>query len=423
MIDEHNCMNYVSEIVYKVPVSTANFNDVVANADLQTTYFDGLGRAIQGVNKQSLPGQIDAVIPFVYDNYNRQPMSYLPYGKGVNGHYKTDAIINGHYTQSDQYLFYQEASNVAHDVSPFSKKVFDASPLNRVIEQGSPGSVWQPVNGSPTQGKTIKYGYEINTTNDGVENWDISGDLPVSQGIFSNTVGNGNTIGQLAKTITTDEEGHQVLEFVDKQGQTVLKRVQTHKNGFSEEWADTYYIYDDFGNLRFVLPPMANKKLDEGATIDDRFLSQWCFSYKYDNRQRMIEKRVPGSDWVYMVYDDRDRLVLTQDGNQRDPEKTTGREWTFTKYEQLNRSIATGIYTHPVVLRQQQMQIYVKGRVGDEDGGMRRTMEIATYTDIQTCPFLQEYPKMTILLLPIMIIMVLKVCRIMVRLLNMTLLS
>ena len=38
-----------------------------------------------------------------------------------------------------------------------------------------------------------------------------------------------------------------------------------------------------------------------------------------------------------MIYDDRDRLVLTQDGEQRLQNK-----WLFTKYDQLNRPIMTG---------------------------------------------------------------------------------
>ncbi|MBS1681925.1 MAG: hypothetical protein JST48_09450 [Bacteroidetes bacterium] len=65
------------------------------------------------------------------------------------------------------------------------------------------------------------------------------------------------------------------------------------------------------------------------------------FQYKYDGRRRLIAKKLPGADWVYMVYDNRDRLVLTQDGNQR-----LKNQWTFTKYDVLNRPVMSGIYTH-----------------------------------------------------------------------------
>jgi len=74
------------------------------------------------------------------------------------------------------------------------------------------------------------------------------------------------------------------------------------------------------------------------------------FQYKYDCRRRMIAKRVPGADWVYMIYDSRDRLVLTQDGNQR-----MSNQWLFTKYDALNRPVMTGIYTHTGYVDQSTM--------------------------------------------------------------------
>jgi hypothetical protein len=80
-------------------------------------------------------------------------------------------------------------------------------------------------------------------------------------------------------------------------------------------------------------------------------LDNYAFLYKYDNQRRMIAKRVPGADWVYMVYDDRDRLVLTQDGNQR-----ANNQWLFTKYDVLNRPVSTGIYNSGSAIDQSTMQ-------------------------------------------------------------------
>ena len=68
----------------------------------------------------------------------------------------------------------------------------------------------------------------------------------------------------------------------------------------------------------------------------------------------MIGKRVPGADWIYMVYDDRDRLVLTQDGNQR-----VNNQWTFTKYDALDRPVSTGIYSPGSTISQATMQTNV----------------------------------------------------------------
>ncbi|MEM7552408.1 MAG: hypothetical protein AAF363_22180, partial [Bacteroidota bacterium] len=73
--------------------------------------------------------------------------------------------------------------------------------------------------------------------------------------------------------------------------------------------------------------------------VDPNILEQYAFQYEYDGRRRMIEKKAPGAAPVYLVYDDRDRLVLTQDGAQRKRS-----EWLFTKYDALNRPVSTGIY-------------------------------------------------------------------------------
>ena len=70
-------------------------------------------------------------------------------------------------------------------------------------------------------------------------------------------------------------------------------------------------MYDDFGLLRCVVPPKATSPNTD---------TELCYYYQYDKRKRMIVKDLPGADPVYMVYDKRDRLVMTQDGEQR-------REW------------------------------------------------------------------------------------------------
>ncbi len=64
----------------------------------------------------------------------------------------------------------------------------------------------------------------------------------------------------------------------------------------------------------------------------------------------MIAKKLPGADWVYMVYDVRDRVVMTQDGEQRKANK-----WAYTLYDALNRPVVTGIYSPGVSLDQAAM--------------------------------------------------------------------
>ncbi|MEJ0031609.1 MAG: DUF6443 domain-containing protein [Bacteroidota bacterium] len=86
-------------------------------------------------------------------------------------------------------------------------------------------------------------------------------------------------------------------------------------------------------------------------------LTNFAFVYVYDGRGRMTQKVVPGAAVSYMVYDDRDRLVMTQDGNLRkSPGNSDLKKWWFTKYDTYNRPVLTGIITVDSVLDQTFMQ-------------------------------------------------------------------
>lgn len=339
-------------------LSLVNNKDLVQES---VQYYDGLGRPSQSVSREGSPAGFDIIVPVDYDNYGREYRSYLPYEHNTS---KSGAFQDGAFTEQD--AFYDVIFGAGAGEYAFSEKVFEPSPLNRVTEQGAPGEPWR-VRG----GATVTFSYEVNVANE-AKIWNISSTtgLPTSPSAY--------TAGALLKNITTDEQDHEVREFTDKLGRTVLKRVQAHENGAAtEEWADTYYIYDDFGNLRYVLPPMANKKLSESVAMAT-VVEDWAFCYKYDGRNRMVEKKVPGAGWVYMVYDNRDRLVLTQDANQRDTGLTTGRDWTFTKYDQLNRPVLTGIYTHGSVVAQGAMQGVVNNfyTTADQTGSPEEWFEV-----------------------------------------------
>jgi len=150
--------------------------------------------------------------------------------------------------------------------------------------------------------------------------------------------------GQLYKDITIDENGMQTVEFKDMDGHVILKRVQVNSSvsdGYTG-WLCTYYIYDDLGNLRLVMPPKATQAYLGGASISS-FQDELCFRYEYDQRQRMIIKKVPGAGEVWMVYDARNRLIMTQDANLRALSPTS--KWLVTTYDLLNRPLQTGLLT------------------------------------------------------------------------------
>ena len=138
---------------------------------------------------------------------------------------------------------------------------------------------------------------------------------------------------ELAKITTQDENhssgnNHTMEEYTDKLGKVILKR--TYNSG---ERHDTYYVYDDFGNLTYVIPPL----VDTTGTIDETVLENLCYQYVYDRRNRLVEKQLPGKKREYIVYNNLDQPILAQDAIQRQ-----NSEWLFTQYDVFGRVAYTG---------------------------------------------------------------------------------
>ncbi|MCE7864499.1 MAG: hypothetical protein DYG99_13235, partial [Bacteroidetes bacterium CHB5] len=367
--------NYIHTTSVLVPgVTTETALNALAGTSKQqsTAFFDGLGRPIQTVIQNNSPSGKDLILAQAYDAYGREAKKYLPYTDGTNGWIKANALKDptttattelDKYRSGKQYDFYQTTSLVAMDQYPYSETIFEPSPLNRPDKDFGAGAAWQ------TNNKFIQHGYLINqhstgssATQEKVIAWDInSSGMPVRTTPVTGYIETGGyySTGQLSIKSTKDEQGNEVREYTNKSGQVILKKVQaatsTNLNS-TTEWALTYYLYDDLGNLRYVFPPELSKLIHVAAdtyVVTVANLDTWAFQYKYDGRKRMIEKRVPGAGWVYMVYDKRDRLVLTQDANQR---ALATKYWSFTKYDELNRPIMTGIKDTTAALTQAQMQ-------------------------------------------------------------------
>lgn len=362
------------------------YNALVADKIVNYSFFDGLGRLEQTVTMKGSPLQKDIVKPVAYDQFGREPKSYLPYAStGTDGWFKNDALKDpgttatteiDKYKSGAQFLFYQLGGLVASDEVPYAETLFEPSPLNRPIKQFGPGEDWAaaPIGNN----KFVEMKYLVNThstgasaTQEKIIAWEVNdAGMPVRAAVATGYVVTGGyyNSGQLIVTVTIDEELHHVREYTNKNGQVILKKIQagtsnTNLNS-NTDWASTYYLYDEFGNLRYVFPPELTKVIHQGADTDvvsASNLNIWAFQYKYDQRNRMIQKQVPGTKPMYMVYDKRDRVILTQDGNQR---RTSAgalkKEWLFTKYDIYNRPVITGLYIHPDNdTSQVEMQTYV----------------------------------------------------------------
>ena len=313
---------YIVEPLTGVPDSTSLFSLSYDSLRQGVTYYDGLGRPKQKNLIFGSPDHKDIITPIVYDFYGRETKKYLPFPVQYQcGLYSDTAITS-------QSRFYD---SLFSDNTAYAETIFENSPLNRVLRQGSPGAVWQP------DGHPLRYDYGTNTAND-IILWSVnSNDSLVRDGFYNP--------GTLYKNIIRDENWvsgllHTSEEYKDFQGNVVLKRSYVLGSESNIDTVETYYVYDDFNLLRFVLPPEAinNLGLQEVFTCESALIKNWCYYYKYDGRRRMTIKQLPCAGPVYMVYDPRDRLVISQDGNMRDDTL-----WHFTKYDNLNRPVLTGL--------------------------------------------------------------------------------
>jgi hypothetical protein len=221
-------------------------------------YYDGIGRPKQSVVTKGSPAENDIVQPISYDDYGRDGIKYLPYESSeTDGWYKSNAIATSTgYEQSDQYQFYTNPQNdVPYSTMPYAETKFEASPISRVTKQGAPGEVWQPQQGS-SEDRSIKRQYASNKEMEVIK-FTYN---PATESIESNPIVYYH-VDRLHAYTTLDEHNNEQTEFVDLDGKLIMKRMKFTKESGQAEYACTYYVYDDFGNIVFVLPPDAVLKL------------------------------------------------------------------------------------------------------------------------------------------------------------------
>ncbi|UUC44157.1 DUF6443 domain-containing protein [Flavobacterium cerinum] len=311
-------------------------------------YYDGLGRPVQQISgKQGANGK-DIVQHIEYE-LDRQIKEYLPYvATSNNQEFKDQA--------KQETVSYNAYSGQV----PYQESVLENSTFGRLLKQGAVGNDWQ-VSSTGTTDRTAKYDYGTNN-NDEVKNyfaqtsWNASSKLYditlVDRGYFA--------VNQLYKTIVKDENwvggtDNTVEEFRDKEGRVVLKR------SYGNEPHNTYYVYDIYGNLTYVIPPLANNPQSQ--------LDELCYMYKYDHRNRLVERKVPGKQWEYLVYDQLDQLVASGPSFQPFGGVKTG--WLITKYDVLGRPAYTGWFDGLVATasgRVQFAQNYANARAVETKG-------------------------------------------------------
>ncbi len=355
--------NYVHTTTPKI--ATTNVSSLSDADKIESiAYFDGLGRAMQSVGIRAGGNGEDIITHVGYDEYGRQAKDYLPYtASSTDGSFRTDGLsaTNTYYDATKYEADFPSVT--VNNINAYSEKEFEASPLNRVLKQAAPGKDWKLGNGHE-----IEFNYQTNTATE-VRRYEVSLNKTVVNSVttyiptlvLDTSSGNNNgyyNANTLYKTITKDEnhdgtsnKNHITEEFKDKQGRVVLKRIyadmdlnddgDTNDTGETEVSHDTYYVYDKFGNLSYVLPPKAEAHID--IPTDHEFLTntelyQLCYKYTYDDRNRLVEKKLPGKMKESFVYNNLDQIIMTQDYNT-----SKSKNWLFTKYDAFGRVAYTGL--------------------------------------------------------------------------------
>jgi len=321
--------NYKVTYSPRIPIIDRNVLKNKNTCEVMQTveYTDDLGRPLQTIQIKASPGASkDIIQAFEYDLNGKELNQYLPYTFSSNGLYQPNALLSGSGVH-DFYAF--PPAGIISTSHPKSEIVLDGSPMERIVEKGAPGISW-----SIGSGHTVK---SEQLTNDGMGEqravrhyYSASASGLLSErgsytpgSLYITVAKNENWVAGLAGTTET---------YIDKLGNTILNRIW-ESNAIS---LSTYYVYDELGNLCFVLPPGANP--DQGS-VSQAAIDDFCYQYRYDGRKRVVQKKFPGKDWNYFIYNKYDQLVLSQDANQR-----LINQWMFYKYDKKGRQIITGLF-------------------------------------------------------------------------------
>jgi len=259
---------------------------------------DAWGRAIQSVAVGAGPNNGNLVSFSNFDQFGRQNKVYKPF---VDYSFtpKNNFVEYADSRQLDYYLenFGQEVNDRS-----FTEQIYDGSPFNEVTEEIPEGSDFF----EDKNGNSHSILYEV-TPNSG---WTGQSVLKVTPSATGFTVSTYND-GDLFKYTNTDVDGNVIETYFLGNGNTVLTRAY---NG--TEVLNTYFAYDNQGRLVYQIPPKAEIAAGNYAHTGD-LISNYCFYFKYNRYNLVVEKKEPGIDPVYYYYNSKLQLTAKQDGVMR----------------------------------------------------------------------------------------------------------
>ena len=298
MSDRYGILTVTPLDKYTGAASLLKTNGVRSLTDV--SYGDGFGGVSQKIHVGITPQGKDLTESYEYNSLGNLQSRTLPVpvlSEGTSGNYKQ--ILNS----AQEYYGH---SNVC------SRFAYEASHRSLLLKEFGVGDEWT--------GKAVSKKYSCNLESIPVQRCkrylvSAGGELVESDSPYAD--------GSLRGIRSEDEDGNMHWEFYNSENQLVLSRILDGDTFF-----DTYFVYDEYGNLVFVLPP---------GYQDHPDLDLYAYIYRYDYLDRLVYKKLPGCAPSYLVYDAAHRLVFSQDGCQRNDSL-----WSFFVYDVYGRVVVEG---------------------------------------------------------------------------------
>lgn len=282
-------------------------------------YYNGIGLLDQLIQVASSPDGKSVVKPYYYDASLRESRSYVPY-----------LITDGSSTRrqnplSEAGLYWLSSRENEH--SPFSEIVFESAPISRIVKEYGIGEVFHSLD------KPTSVSYRSNQYGE-VRRLTVSSDGYLSCNNYYGT-------GTLFVTVSINPDGGKVMTYKTKSGLVILERTEQT----ASVYADTYYVYDNYLNLIFVVTPEGSSLLTYSCSYlkTSAFVQDYCFVYEYDDAGRQISSRVPGGGINKTWYDDVDRPLLFRNAI----DESNG-SWILYNYDSCGRLIEQRKFNVPV---------------------------------------------------------------------------
>ena len=277
-------------------VKTVTMLDADGTDSLQAVqYYNGLGYPTLSVATAGTDGGTACTLT-TYDGAGREKRRYLPVPANGLEYIPVSGVTS-------MGLFYL-------DNGFFTESHYDA--LDRVTAVDIAGDTWRQA------GKQDRTEHLANTLSDLVLHYEAPEDGTYSLTLPENTAFEYYPAGTLKKQVSYDADNKSVSVFTDLLGKKIMERTAA---------GDTYYVYNDLGQLRFVLTPAFNK-ISQEKTI-------YAYEYRYDNRGRVVWKKLPGAECVQYWYDSADRMAYMRD-------TALGNRYRFCLYDRFGRLCVQG---------------------------------------------------------------------------------